>query len=200
MLNSMRVGTERIRQIVLSLRVFSRVDEASVKSVDIHEGIDSTLMILGNRLKANSERPAIQIIRNYGDLPLVECYAGQLNQVFMNLFVNALDAFEDVTSKHSYQYLKSNPQTIEIQTRALDNNWISIAIRDNGLGISEANQAKLFDAFFTTKAVGKGTGLGLSISHQIVTEKHNGNLNCISTLGEGTTFMIEIPCRQAVQT
>lgn len=196
LLTSMKVGTDRIRQIVLSLRVFSRVDEANCKEVDIHEGIDSTVMILGNRLKANSERPAIQIIREYGQLPFVECYAGPLNQVFMNILANAIDAFEDSDRNRAYQEIAENPHCITIQTQTIGEDWIAIAIVDNGMGIPESIQAKLFDAFFTTKAVGKGTGLGLSISHQIIVEKHGGHLRCTSSPEEGTTFIIEIPVCQ----
>ncbi|MBP0016283.1 MAG: histidine kinase [Cyanobacteria bacterium SBLK] len=196
LLNSMKVGTDRIRQIVLSLRVFSRVDESECKRVNIHEGIDSTVMILGNRLKANSERPAIQVIREYEQLPLIECYAGPLNQVFMNILANAIDVFEESDRHRSYQEIAENLHCIIIQTQAIGEDWIAISISDNGLGIPESIQTKLFDAFFTTKAVGKGTGLGLSISHQIVVEKHGGHLRCTSSPGEGTTFIIEIPVRQ----
>ncbi|MGB0560670.1 MAG: ATP-binding protein [Spirulinaceae cyanobacterium] len=196
LLASMQVGTDRIREIVLSLRVFSRVDESAFKLVDIHEGIDSTLLILSNRLKATSERPAIEVIRDYGDLPPVECYAGQLNQVFMNLFANALDAFEEANQGRSYPDLTVYPNQIKVETRQIQEQWISIAIADNGMGIPEPIRAKLFDAFFTTKDVGKGTGLGLSISQQIVVEKHGGHIRCISEPGEGTTFVIEIPIRQ----
>ncbi|WP_204102290.1 MULTISPECIES: ATP-binding protein [Spirulina sp. CCY15215] len=196
LLNSMQVGTNRIRQIVLSLRVFSRVDESDCKAVDIHEGIDSTVMILGNRLKANSEYPEIQIIRNYGTIPLIECYASQLNQVFMNILANAIDAFEEGDLGRSYQDIVRDPHCITIQTQMMGEDWLSIAIADNGTGIPEGIQSKLFDAFFTTKGVGKGTGLGLSISHQIVTLKHGGNLRCVSSLDKGTTFIIEIPIHQ----
>ncbi|MEA5420320.1 ATP-binding protein [Spirulina sp. CCNP1310] len=193
LLSSMAVGTDRIRQIVLSLRVFSRVDESDYKPVNLHEGLDSTLMILGNRLKANSERPAIAIHRNYGPLPLVECYAGQLNQVFMNLLANALDAFDECNNQRTYAELSQNPNQITIQTQVIHENWVRIELMDNGPGIPEAVQHLLFDAFFTTKGVGKGTGLGLSISYQIITEKHQGKIWCESKLGQGTTFVIEIP-------
>jgi len=199
LLASMRVGTDRIRQIVLSLRVFSRVDESEVKPVDLHEGIDSTLLILSNRLKANPQRPAIAVQREYGDLPLVECYAGQLNQVFMNILANALDAFEEQNQQRSYRDIASQPNQLTIRTEMLPGDWVRVAIADNGPGIPAQLQPKLFDAFFTTKGVGKGTGLGLSISHQIVTEKHGGRLSCSSQPGQGTTFIIEIPrCAQPV--
>ena len=198
-LNSMRVGTDRIREIVLSLRVFSRTDELDLKAVDIHEGIESTLMILGNRLKATPERPPIEVIREYGQLSLVECYAGPLNQVFMNIIANSIDAFDEYNRQRSLEEIKENPNCITIQTRMLGENWISIAIADNGSGIPEPVRAKIFDAFFTTKAVGQGTGLGLSISYEIIVKKHAGSLRCVSEMGVGTTFIIEIPtCRDRV--
>ncbi|MGD2179601.1 ATP-binding protein [Lusitaniella coriacea] len=193
LLTSMRIGTERIREIVLSLRVFSRLDEAECKAVNLHEGIDSTLMILGNRLKATSERPQIEIVRDYGALPLVECYAGQLNQVFMNLFANAIDAFEEYNKGRSYPEIANNPNRMTIQTRLLEDNKVLIAIADNGTGISQDVRTKVFEPFFTTKGVERGTGLGLSISYQIVVEKHQGTFRCVSSPGEGTTFIIEIP-------
>jgi signal transduction histidine kinase len=183
-LQSMNVGTTRIQEIVLSLRSFSRLDEAELKKVDIHEGIDNTLMILQHRFQANNNQPEIQVIKEYGQLPLVECYAGQLNQVFMNLIANAIDALEET----------SNTPTIWINTQLTDENKVLISIRDNGVGIPENIRSKLFNPFFTTKAVGKGTGLGLSISYQIV-EKHRGKLWCDSILGQGTKFVIEIPLK-----
>ncbi len=195
LLTSMRVGTERIRQIVLSLRIFSRVDESDVKPVNLHEGIDSTLLILSNRLKASPQRPAIVVERHYGELPLVECYAGQLNQVFMNILANALDAFEEQNQGRSFREITNQPNQLTITTEYLPGDWARVAITDNGPGIPIPVQTKLFEAFFTTKGVGKGTGLGLSISHQIVTEKHGGRLFCVSQPGEGTTFIIEIPAR-----
>ncbi|MBW4602939.1 MAG: HAMP domain-containing protein [Calothrix sp. FI2-JRJ7] len=182
-IGSMSIGTKRIREIVLSLRNFSRLDEAECKEANIHEGIDSTLMILQHRLKAKSNHPEIQIIKDYGQLPLVNCYAGQLNQVFMNILANAIDALEDS--------FINNP-TIWIHTVLTQNN-ILISIADNGVGIPENVLSKLFDPFFTTKPVGKGTGLGLSISYQIIVEKHKGKISCDSKLGEGTKFVIEIP-------
>ena len=197
-LHSMRVGTDRICQIVLSLRVFSRLDEAEFKPVDIHEGIESTLMILGNRFKAHPERPAIEVIRDYGELPLVECFAGSLNQVFMNVLANAVDAFDDFHPKNSSR-IGSHSYWIKIQTRMLAENKVTIAITDNGPGMPELVQAKIFDTFFTTKCVGKGTGLGLSISYEIIVKEHGGNLRCVSKIGAGTTFIIEIPRMQVVQ-
>jgi signal transduction histidine kinase len=183
-INSMRIGAKRISEIVLSLRNFSRLDEAEVKKVDIHEGIESTLLLLQHRLESDVN---IRIIRNYSQLPLIECLPGQLNQVFMNIISNAIDVFDNDSYKnHDYA-------EITITTEALKTNSVVICIADNGLGITEEIQAKLFDPFFTTKAVGKGTGLGLSISYQIVVEKHKGKLWCESELGRGTKFWIEIP-------
>ena len=196
LLNSMQVGTERIREIVLSLRNFSRLDESDFKRVDIHEGLDNTLMILRNRLKATEKRPEIQIIKNYGELPFIECYPGQLNQVFMNLLTNAVDALEESNKGFSYADIEAEPNCITITTKQLDKQWVKICIADNGLGINQEIQSKLFDPFFTTKPVGKGTGLGLSISYQILTEKHHGKLYCNSQLGQGTEFVLEIPVRQ----
>jgi signal transduction histidine kinase/HAMP domain-containing protein len=184
-LRSMKVGTSRIREIVLSLRSFSRLDEAECKAVDPHEGINNTLLILQHRLST------IQIIKEYGHLPSVECYAGQLNQVFMNLLSNAIDAIEEKAETN-----RDQPSTIWIHTEAIDSDKIQITISDNGIGIPETVRSQLFDPFFTTKAIGKGTGLGLFISYQIITQKHKGKLYCDSTLGEGTKFCIEIPRRQ----
>jgi signal transduction histidine kinase len=193
MLSSMKVGTDRIRQIVLSLRNFSRIDEAEFKSVDIHEGIDSTLMILQHRLKAKPEQPEIEVIKDYGSVPLVECYAGQLNQVFMNILVNAIDALEENNIKRTYQEIEENLSQIKIRTSVINSKWLEIAIADNGVGISKEFQQRIFDPFFTTKPVGKGTGMGMSISYQIITEKHGGKLECFSTSGVGTEFIIQIP-------
>ena len=285
-LASMKVGADRIRKIVLSLRNFSRLDQLEKTKFDIHEGIDSTLMILQHRLKAKPERPAIRIVKEYGELPLVECYVGQLNQVFMNILSNAIDALEEYNQQHSAEYVKANPNIITIRTevgngewtlrqgsgepyplratafasdfaqdrlhprrslseghRAQDGNgesgiadgeqvtlnsklqtentWLNVAeasrlktqnsklktqnspianvpfvvirIADNGRGIPAEVRSHIFDPFFTTKAVGKGTGMGLSISHQIVVEKHQGNIECVSELGRGTEFLISIP-------
>jgi signal transduction histidine kinase/purine-cytosine permease-like protein len=193
LLKSMRVGTDRIREIVLSLRTFSRLDEAEVKSVDIHAGLDSTLMILSNRLKATDQRPAIQIQKHYGELSPVECYAGQMNQVFMNLLTNAIDAIDE--DKRGDR----EPPQIAITTTLADLDTVQIVITDNGPGIAPEVQRNLFDAFFTTKDVGKGTGLGLSIAQQIVVERHGGRLTCRSELNHSTSFLIEIPMRQFVE-
>ena len=191
-LDSMKVGTDRIRQIVSSLRIFSRTDEAEIKSVNIHEGIDSTLMILGHRLKAFSSRPNIEVVKEYGNLPLVECYPGQLNQVFMNIISNAIDALEEAIDMQKI----SNP-AIAICTEIVDGKTIEIRITDNAMGIPEDVKQKIFDPFFTTKSVGKGTGMGLSISYQIITEKHGGTLSCASKAGQGTEFAIAIPLTQS---
>lgn len=188
---SMQAGADRIRQIVLSLRNFSRLDEADMKSVNVHEGIDSTLLILQSRIRATSERPAITIEKDYGELHLVECYASQLNQVFMNLLGNAIDALEEAMAQD-----KLTAPVIRIQSRQLDDHTVQFVIADNGPGIPEALHSKLFDAFFTTKPMGKGTGLGLSISYQIITDKHGGSLRCASAPGVGTQFIVEIPVRQ----
>lgn len=194
LLNSMQVGSNRIREIVQSLRTFSRLDESELKLVDIHSGIDSTLMLLKNRLKKTSEHPEIQLSKTYENLPLVYCYPSQINQVFMNILNNAIDALSDhpdgnlLTQTHS-------PYLIKINTKVKKNNWVAIHISDNGSGISEAIQTKIFDPFFTTKPVGKGTGLGLAISYQIIVKKHGGKLECHSQPGKGTEFIIEIPVK-----
>lgn len=195
LLSSMKVGADRIREIVLSLRNFSRLDQAEVKPVNVHEGIDSTLLILQHRFKTTASRPAIEVVKEYGDLPIVECFAGQLNQVFMNLLANAIDALHE--TQYAQSHWSSGPilGTIIIRTQRLGSDWIQISIKDNGPGITEAARPKLFDPFFTTKAVGKGTGLGLSISYQII-EKHGGRLRCISQPGQGAEFVIEIPIQQ----
>ncbi|MEP6515667.1 ATP-binding protein [Microcoleus vaginatus] len=203
LLSSMQLGIERIRNIVHSLRNFSRLDETEIKSVDIHEGINSTLLILQHRLKAKSDRPAINVIKDYGALPLVNCYAGQLNQVFMNLLANAIDALEERLSRENGAVFQ--PQIL-IRTEVVPGNshdnissasHILVTISDNGVGMTEKVRAKLFTPFFTTKPIGKGTGMGLSISRKILIEKHCGQLECISTPEQGTQFIIDLPtiCR-----
>jgi two-component system, NtrC family, sensor kinase len=196
LLASMRVGAERIKSIVASLRSFSRMDEAEMKAVNIHEGIDSTLMILQSRLKVKTGQPDIQIVKAYGDLPLVECYVGQLNQVFMNLLTNAIDAIESRIDEDAATGRAEHPGTIRIQTALIDTDKIQIRIADNGAGIAAQVEQRLFDPFFTTKPVGQGTGLGLSISYQIVTQKHGGQIYYNSTLGQGTEFVVTIPLNQ----
>ncbi len=185
MLSSMKLGTDRIREIMQSLRNFSRTDTAEKKPADIHAGIDSTLMILQHRLKPKGELEEIRIVKEYGDLPEIACYAGSLNQVFMNILANSIDAMEEARVKHK--------KTITIKTEIIDGDSVVIRIKDDGPGMTEEVRQRLFDAFFTTKPEGKGTGLGLSISHQIVVEKHGGKLECISVPGEGAEFLIEIP-------
>ncbi len=195
-LSSMKMGAERISELVLTLRDFSRLDEAQMRFVNIHEGIDSTLLILRDRLKEKSGYSAIEIVKEYGSLPLVECYAGQLNQVFMNILSNAIDALHQQHSDSSEEVMKNHRPTITIRTQVLESDRVRISIKDNGPGLTESVKAKIFDPFFTTKEVGQGTGLGLSISYQIVTEKHDGQLQCISAPGQGAEFLFEIPIRQ----
>ena len=201
-INSMKVGAERIREIVLSLRTFSRLDEAEMKAIDIHEGIDSTLMILQSRFKGNNQRPTIEIIKEYGKLPLVECYAGQLNQVFMNILSNAIDALEEsfiicpILGENARRIEQRTPPHICIRTQLQQPNQVTIRITDNGLGIPEDVKKQLFDPFFTTKPIGQGTGMGLAISYQIITEKHGGSLECLSQPGQGAEFAIKIPLIQ----
>ena len=193
-LYSMQTGSERIREIVKSLRTFSRLDEADYKKVDIHESIESTLMILQSRLKAKPERCEITVIKNYEKLPFVECYAGQLNQVFLNLLFNAIDVLEEKINKTNNSPFLA-PQ-VSISTKLLDSERITICIADNGLGMTEEVREQIFNPFFTTKPVGQGTGLGLAVSYQIVVDKHHGELSCTSTPGEGSEFVIEIPIVQ----
>ncbi|HEY9655684.1 MAG TPA: ATP-binding protein [Crinalium sp.] len=195
LLVSMKVGADRIREIVQSLRSFSRLDEAEVKDVDIHEGIDSTLMILHSRLKLRADHPAIQVVKEYGNLPRIECYAGQLNQVFMNILSNAIDAMDDYNQHRSPADCVAEPSIITIRTKQ-QGDRVAIQIDDNGPGMSEQVQKRLFAPFFTTKAVGQGTGMGMSISHQVITERHKCTLQCSSQPWQGATFVIEIPIRQ----
>ncbi len=191
LIDSMNMGAVRIQEIVESMRVFSRLDEAACKAVDIRQGIESTLLILSHRLKVQPHRPVIEVVKAYGDLPAVHCYASQLNQVFMNLLSNAIDALEEVSDSE-------RPLEIRIVTDWVkEHNSVVIQIEDNGAGISEAILANIFDPFFTTKPVGKGTGLGLSISYQIITELHHGKLMACRGSDAGTTFRIEIPISQA---
>lgn len=190
LLSSMEMGTQRIKDIVSSLRNFSRLDEADFKTVDIHEGLENTLLILNNRLQANPPHETIALVKKYGELPLVQCFPGQLNQVFMNLLTNSIDALRNNAGDGEHP---SHPNpTITIQTETVRDSAV-ITLADNGTGIPPHVMARLFDPFFTTKPIGKGTGLGLSISHQIITEKHGGSLKCQSTESEGTAFMIQIP-------
>ncbi|WP_392480760.1 GAF domain-containing protein [Nostoc sp. C110] len=207
-ITSMQVGSDRIRSIVLSLRNFSRLDEAENKRVDLHEGIDSTLLILQHQLKGNDEFPGIRVIKDYGNIPTIECYAGQMNQVFMNIFSNAIDAlemgngewgmgnWEMGAGEEDKEDKPSSVPTIHISTRiSADNSRLLIRISDNGPGMTPEIKKRIFDPFYTTKPVGRGTGLGLAISYQIIAEKHGGIMECISEPGKGTEFWIEIPVK-----
>ncbi|HEY9810416.1 MAG TPA: response regulator [Halomicronema sp.] len=194
LISSMKVGVERIRQISVSIRTFSRADSTSKVEANLHEGIDSALLILQHRLKANENHPKIEVVKNYGNLPFIPCYLGQLNQVFINIICNAIDTLEDSCIGLSSEELKANPRQIIIHTEVdHSRNLAIIRIKDNGMGMPEEIRSKIFDYLFTTKPTEKGTGLGLSISHQIVVEKHGGSLSCLSEKGVGTEFIIEIP-------
>lgn len=193
LVSSMWEGTKRIRNISVSLRTFSRLDAQSQVEFNIHEGIDSTITILKHRIKANDKRPEIEIVREYGEIPAIECYPGQLNQVFMNILSNAIDALDEKNAGLNYQEIEANPNQIVIRTGIENSDWLAISIWDNGCGMSESVSAQIFDNLFTTKPVGKGTGLGLSISRQIVEEKHQGKLSCHSIPDRGTEFIIKLP-------
>ena len=201
LLGSMEVGSKRIQRIVESLRNFSRFDEATIKQVDIHQGIDSTLMLLQSRLTQHLIPAAIQVIKNYGNLPLVECYPGHLNQVFMNILNNAIDALDEANSRKSPLETETDPSTIRICTEfsqeSTSNPQVVIRITDNGGGMTEEVRLRAFDPFFTTKPVGEGAGLGLAISYQIIVELHKGQLHCNSSPGEGTELVIQIPIGQS---
>ena len=204
----MKEGADRISQIVESLRNFSRLDEAQCKQVDIHEGIENTLFILQRRLKLQSRCSQIQVIREYGQLPKVECYPSELNQVFMNILCNAIDALNEFTvseqSSGVSETLNNSEQltpdfrpTIRIGTDLANTSQVVIRIANNGGAIKAEVLPKIFDPFFTTKPPGKGTGLGLFICYQVVVEKHAGVLTCHSTPGQETEFMIKLPIIQA---
>lgn len=195
LLSSMRMGTERIRQIVLALRIFSKLDEAAIKPFDLHEGLNSTLLILEHRLQPTDHNLTIQLIKNYGSIPKITCYASEINQVFMNILNNAIDALQeqvDTLNSPGLTESRLNPQ-IEIITELDGENTARVRIKDNGPGIPETVRSRLFNPFFTTKPVGSGTGLGLAISYQIIVEKHGGQLICNSQLGQGAEFIIDIP-------
>jgi signal transduction histidine kinase len=200
---SMQVGADRIRDIVRSLRIFSRHDEAELKQVSLHDGLESTLMILKTKLKPQGKLTGIEIIKDYGNIPLIECYPGPLNQVFMNLISNAIDALHDSMMQDKFSLISCDKSKIQpqilIRTLSVNHQKIIIEIVDNGLGIPKEIRSKLFDPFFTTKPVGKGTGLGLSISYQIVVEHHKGRIWCESEVGEYTKFLIEIPVKQILE-
>ncbi|MCC5630293.1 response regulator [Nostoc sphaeroides] len=212
LIGAMYRGSNRIQEIVLALQHFSRHDEAEMKRVNIHEDMENTLVMLQHRLRETADRPAIVVVKDYGNLPLVSCYASELNQVFMHLLNNAIDAIEEGVGNgewgvgnlsstpysllpFDYAHGKPTPQ-IRIHTE-VTLNMVKIAIADNGLGIEESLRSRLFDPFFTTKPVGKGSGLGLSISYQIIVQKHRGNISCTSSVGQGAEFAIEIPIEQS---
>ncbi|MBD1814450.1 trifunctional serine/threonine-protein kinase/ATP-binding protein/sensor histidine kinase [Microcoleus vaginatus DQ-U2] len=194
MLNSMQIGCDRIQGISTSLRTFSRADKDYKVPFNIHDGINSTILILKHRLKANEQRPAIEVVKEYGNLPSVDCFPGQLNQVFMNILANAIDALEESNRERSLEKIKAPANCITIRTEMKSKEWVTIRIYDNGPGISDEIKGQIFDHLFTTKGVGKGTGLGLAIARQIVVEKHSGMLEVNSTLGLGTEFTISLPC------
>ncbi len=194
LMDSMKLGIDRIRSISISLRTFSRADKDYKVPFNIHEGIDSTILILKHRLKGNDNRPEIEIVKDYGELPAVECFAGQLNQVFMNLLANAIDALEESNQGHNFAHIQANPNQITIQTYLTeDKQQVLIRIADNGIGMNEEVKQRIFDYLFTTKPVGQGTGLGLAIAHQIVVERHGGILKVDSVFGQGTEFTIVLP-------
>ena len=210
LIKSMKMGSERIKEIVLSLRTFSRHDEAECKFVNIHNGLDSTLVILAHRLKTQPDRPAITVQREYGPIPDIECHAGQLNQVFMNILGNAIDAIEEAWEDTAWKQPELKPlRTITIKTQLMEQaspplecspqslqQWLRISIKDSGRGMSEDVRSHIFDPFFTTKPIGQGTGMGLSISYQIITDKHHGRLECFGAEGCSTEFILTIPVTQ----
>ena len=203
LIQSMQSGSERIREIVLSLRLFTRLDESALKTVNVNESLDSVVTILRSRLCPQDDRPAIELVQNYGELPLVECYAGQLNQVLMHLLTNAIDALEQ-SWQQTLPQKNAAPDngdparllSITLETLVLNDNRIAIAITDTGPGIPDTVLPNIFEMFYTTKQAGKGTGMGLAIAHQVITEQHRGTITCDSVVGQGTTFRIELPCRQ----
>ncbi len=192
LIESMKIASDRIQQISESLRTFARSDTDAQVTADLHDGLENTLLLLKHRLKADNHRPAIEVIKQYGTLPLVKCYLGQLNQVFMNLLANAIDALEDANQGRSFAEIEANPNRITICT-IVEENQIKIAIADNALGMPEAVRARIFEAQFTTKGVGKGTGLGLAIAQQIIVEKHGGTISVNSEMGQGSEFVITLP-------
>ncbi len=192
MTDAMVMACDRLKNISTSLRTFSRADKDYKVPFNLHQGIDSTILILKHRLKANEQRPAIEMVTDYGNLPQIECFPGQLNQVFMNILANAIDALEESNIGRNFGDIQANPNQITIKT-FLEDEQVKITITDNGQGMSESVKQKIFDHLFTTKSVGKGTGLGLAIARQIVEQTHGGKLDCNSVLGEGTEFVIAIP-------
>lgn len=195
-LDSMQVGSDRIRQIVSGLRTFSHLDQAAYKETDLHEGLDSALMLLQHRLKAHGMRPNISVLKHYEALPKIACFSGQLNQVFMNVLMNAIDAIEAGHAQQLHITDQQKSHWIKIYTSITPLGWARISISDNGSGMTEQVQHQIFNPFFTTKPPGQGTGMGLSISYQIIVENHGGKIDCFSRLGEGTEFVIQIPITQ----
>ncbi|MBG1258032.1 response regulator [Nostoc commune] len=193
-IQSMQVGTDRVTEIVSYLNNFSRHRESGKKLTNLHEGLESTLLILGHRFRYNAHHPAIQLVKEYGNLPLIECFPGEINQVFMNLICNAIDAIEEKNNNKDIDIIYQNTGVIKIKTEAIGERVI-LKVADNGLGINQANSTKIFDAFYTTKPIGKGTGLGLSIAYQIVVNNHHGKLTYDSKPGKGMEFIIELPIR-----
>ncbi|MDA0267369.1 MAG: response regulator [Cyanobacteria bacterium] len=192
-LASMRMGTDRIVNIVSSLKQFSRIEKDKKPGFDIHGGIDDTLTILSSKLKETKDRPTIQVTKTYGELPPITCNYSQLNQVFMNILANAIDALEERDQGRAWEVIEASPSCINITTCFSDQDGVTLKISDNGLGMSDAVQRNIFDPFFTTKDIGKGTGMGLAISHQIIVQNHQGSLECHSVPGQGTTFVIQLP-------
>ncbi len=193
LIDSMQKATKRIKSISTSLRTFSRADTEDKIPATLYEGIDSTILILKYRLKANEHRPDIQINREYGELPAIQCFPGQLNQVFMNILANAIDMFDEAAQQSTFADLNTSPQIITILSKLADENTAEVRIKDNGTGMPEAVKDRIFDNLFTTKGVGKGTGLGLAIARQIVVERHGGSLAVHSEPGQGTEFVIQLP-------
>ncbi|MFB2917127.1 trifunctional serine/threonine-protein kinase/ATP-binding protein/sensor histidine kinase [Aerosakkonema funiforme] len=194
-ISSMQEGVNRIREISTSLRIFSRADKNYKVPFNIHDGIDSTILILKHRLKASDLHPAIEIIKEYGNLPQIQCFPGQLNQVFMNILGNAIDALEEANQGRSFAEIQASPNRITIRTAIIPNNCVMVRIADNGIGMTPEVKRQIFDHLFTTKAVGKGTGLGLAIAKSIVVEKHGGSIDCYSQPGKGTEFIIYLPIK-----
>lgn len=194
LLHSMNLGIDRISEISSSLRTFSRADQETPARFDLHQGLDSTVLILKHRLKADAQRPEIEISKDYGELPLVSCFPGQLNQVFMNLLSNAIDALDEASQDKSFQDNQLSPHQIVIATRFLaEQQQATVSIRDNGSGMTDEVKSRIFENLFTTKEVGKGTGLGLAIAHQIIVEKHGGDIAVFSELNVGTEFILTLP-------
>lgn len=197
LIKSVQHGARRLEDISLSLRTFARSDSSSKVEFQIHDGINSTLMLLRHRLKANEKHPEIQVIKEYDDLPPISCYPGQINQVFMNLIANAIDAFDELNSNRSYQEIAADPNIITVNTAVnSDLNIVTIRIKDNGTGLSPQLQDRIFEQTFTTKPVGKGTGLGLAISYQIIVEKHKGKIEYNSTFDRGMEFTVTLPINE----